>query len=74
MENNLLQFSSANSFFDKVFIDPNSVVMIVPLHKDRDMGEYSTIYLGNGISTEVSGSSTRNQELINKFRTPIVEF
>lgn len=52
---NLISFTSAHNWQEKVFVDPADVSVIKRLHKDRDMGEYSEIIMKNGERVAVCG-------------------
>lgn len=64
----LVSFTCADHYSDKVFVDPSQVAIVIPLRKDRDLGEYSAIVMHSGHTVEVSGSSDRIAKRINSAR------
>lgn len=52
---NLIEFTAARKWQDKVFIDPDDISFIERLSFDRDMGEYSSVTTKSGKTVEVFG-------------------
>jgi hypothetical protein len=53
---NLIWFSPARNWEDRIYVDPSEVIVIKRCHYyDRDMGEYSTLTMKNGETLDVAG-------------------
>ena len=56
--NNLIEFISAENWQDKIYVDPDEVVLITRFYLSHDMSQYSSLSLRNGNVVNVSGSPT----------------
>jgi hypothetical protein len=65
----LISFTSAVSYSEKVFIDPDEVVAIERHVQMRDLSQYSRIILRNGYVFTVTGSPERVEREISKARS-----
>jgi hypothetical protein len=55
----LVEFISAGNWQEKVYINPDDVIVIKRYHRDRDLGEYSTLTMRTGETVNVDGLPTR---------------
>lgn len=65
---NLVKLSSAESYNEDVFIDPDDVSVIKRHHRDRDLGNYATIIMRSGEKINVVGLPLSVAELIRRAR------
>lgn len=65
----IIKFGSADSFEDDVYIDPDDVSFITPLHKDRDLCQYCTIETKSGARIYVRGEISYVANKVRENRT-----
>jgi hypothetical protein len=65
----LIKFGSADHWEDDVYIDPDDVSFVIPLHRDRDLGQYTTVEMKNGSRINLRGAISYVVEKIRENRT-----
>lgn len=61
----LVSFTTASNWNDKILIDLDEIVMVQRSHNGRDLSERSLLTLRNGKEVEVAGSVERIGERID---------
>ncbi|MBA4399848.1 MAG: hypothetical protein C0396_08290 [Anaerolinea sp.] len=66
--NKLIKFQYAHNWEERVFVDPNEVVSIQQIRKDRGMGCFSRLSMKNGTTLDIGAEPEDVAKEINRNR------